>query len=34
VLAANGVRAKLFDALRPVPILSFAVRWLKADAAW
>lgn len=32
VLAANGVHAKLFDALRPVPILSFAVRWLKADA--
>jgi len=32
VLAANGVRAKLFDALRPVPILSFGVRWLKADA--
>ena len=32
VLAANGVHAKLFDALRPVPILSFAVRYLKADA--
>ena len=32
VLAANGIHAKLFDALRPVPILSFAVRWLKADA--
>ena len=32
VLAANGVHAKLFDALRPVPILSFAVRHLKADA--
>ena len=32
VLAANGVTAKLFDALRPVPILSFAVRWLHADA--
>ncbi len=32
VLAANGIHAKLFDALRPVPLLSFAVRWLKADA--
>ena len=32
VLAANGVHAKLFDALRPVPVLSFAVRWLNADA--
>lgn len=32
VLAANGVHAKLFDALRPVPILSFAVRHLSADA--
>ena len=32
VLAANGIHAKLFDALRPVPILSFAVRWLKAEA--
>ena len=31
-LAANGVNAKIFDALRPVPILSFAVRHLKADA--
>ena len=31
-LCANGIRAKLFDALRPVPILSFAVRHLQADA--
>lgn len=30
--AANGISAKLFDALRPVPILSFAVRHLHADA--
>ncbi len=32
VLAARGVRAFLFDALRPVPVLSFAVRHLKAAA--
>ncbi len=32
VLAASGVRAYLFDALRPVPILSFAVRHLNAIA--
>ncbi len=32
VLAANGVRAQLFDALRPVALLSFGVRHLKADA--
>ena len=31
-LCANGISAKLFDALRPVPILSFAVRHLQADA--
>ena len=31
-LCANGVTAKIFDALRPVPILSFAVRHLQADA--
>jgi len=30
VLAANGVPAFLFDALRPVPILSYAVRHLNA----
>ncbi len=31
-LCANGINAKLFDALRPVPILSFAVRHLHTDA--
>lgn len=31
-LCANGIDAKLFDALRPVPILSFAVRHLHTDA--
>ena len=30
VLSANGVPAFLFDALRPVPILSYAVRHLNA----
>lgn len=32
VLAANGIRAYLFDALRPTPELSFAVRHLKCTA--
>lgn len=32
VLANSGVKAYLFDALRPVPILSFAVRHLNAAA--
>lgn len=32
VLAKEGVKAYLFDALRPVPILSFAVRHLQAAA--
>ena len=32
VLCQEGVKAYLFDALRPVPILSFAVRHLKAAA--
>lgn len=32
VLAQEGVPAKLFDALRPVPILSYAVRHLNAIA--
>ncbi len=32
VLAQNGVRAYLFDALRPVPVLSYAVRHLNAAA--
>ena len=32
VLNANGIRVNLFDNLRPVPELSFAVRYLKATA--
>ncbi|MDD3411934.1 MAG: phospho-sugar mutase, partial [Eubacteriales bacterium] len=32
VLCANGVKAYLFDALRPVALLSFGVRHLHADA--
>ena len=32
VLCATGVKAYLFDALRPVPILSYAVRHLNAAA--
>lgn len=32
VLAANGIKAYLFDELRPTPQLSFAVRYLKAIA--
>jgi len=32
VLCQEGVKAFLFDALRPVPVLSFAVRHLKAAA--
>ena len=32
VLCANGVHVFLFDALRPVPILSYAVRHLHAAA--
>lgn len=32
VLAANGVHTYLFDVLKPVPELSFAVRHLKCDA--
>ncbi len=31
VLAANGIKAYLFDELRPTPELSFAVRFLKAS---
>jgi len=31
-LCANGINAKIFDSLRPVPILSFAVRHLQTDA--
>ena len=32
VLAASGVKAMLFDSLRPVPVLSYAVRHLHAIA--
>ncbi len=32
VLAANGIRVYLYDSLRPVPMLSFATRYLKASA--
>lgn len=32
VLAANGITAHLFSALRPTPLLSFAVRHLKCTA--
>jgi len=32
VLAANGITAHLFSELRPTPVLSFAVRYLKAAA--
>lgn len=32
VFAARGIQAKLFDALRPVPIVSYAVRHLDAVA--
>lgn len=32
VLAKNGVKAKLFPSLRPVPVLSFSVRYMQAIA--
>ena len=32
VLCAQGIHAYLFDSLRPVPVLSFAVRYLRAIA--
>jgi phosphomannomutase len=32
VLNANGIKAYLFDGIRPVPLLSYAVRELKATA--
>ena len=32
ILAANGIKAYLFESLRPTPMLSFAVRYLKATA--
>lgn len=31
-LAANGIRAYVFESLRPTPVLSFAVRYLKTAA--
>lgn len=32
ILAANGIKAYLFEELKPVPELSFSVRYKKADA--
>lgn len=32
ILAANGIKVYLFDDFRPTPLLSFAVRFLKATA--
>jgi phosphoglucomutase len=32
VMSANGIRVFLFDALRPTPELSFAIRYLKCQA--
>ena len=32
VMAANGVKVRLFDALRPTPELSFAIRYYHAEA--
>jgi phosphoglucomutase len=32
VLCANGIKVHLYDSVRPTPMLSFAVRFLKADA--
>ena len=32
VLAANGIRVRIYDALMPVPALSFATRFYKANA--
>ena len=32
VLAANGVKVRIYDALMPVPALSFATRYYKANA--
>ncbi|PNR97849.1 phosphoglucomutase [Petrotoga mexicana DSM 14811] len=32
ILAANGIKAYLFDDIRPTPVLSFAVRYLKTTA--
>lgn len=32
VFTANGIKTYLFSELKPVPILSFSIRYLKADA--
>ena len=32
VLAANGIHVRIYDALMPVPALSFATRYYKANA--
>jgi phosphoglucomutase len=32
VMAANGIHVRLFDALRPTPELSFAIRYYEAEA--
>lgn len=32
ILAANGIKTYLFDDIRPTPVLSFAVRYLKTTA--
>lgn len=32
VLAANGIKAYIFEELKPVPMLSFSVRYKKADS--
>ncbi len=32
VLAANGIKAYIFEELKPVPMLSFSIRYKKADA--
>lgn len=32
VLSANGIRVHLFSELRPTPLLSFAIRYLKCDS--
>ena len=33
VLAANGIKVRIYDALMPVPALSFATRYYQANAA-
>ena len=33
VLAANGIKVRIYDALMPVPALSFATRYYKANAS-